>query len=259
MARTAPAPAASIDRPCSKYAASVSIEGARPAAAAGRPGRPAAGGRGRPRPARARGAGRRCDRTWGLRPARGGTVGRQRRRGADGGHGSGRRPRSHHDRTLTEVVTDRARRPSASLTPPRTTTSRSPWVAHSASMPAARAAGVRRRTGRSRCAGRHRAEHHGHVAAGAPAERAGAGEHGLVGLGPQHGVDDERLEAGVPGAADLGRPGIDLGRREGDLAAVAQDRVVHVAGVARGRGCRRCCSRRPRCSAGPGRRSAAGR
>ena len=46
--------------------------------------------------------------------------------------------------------------------------------------------------------------------------------HGLVGLAAQHGVDDQRLEPGVPGAARLGGPGVDLGGGEGDLAGVAQ-------------------------------------
>ena len=78
---------------------------------------------------------------------------------------------------------------------------------------------------------RHRAQHHRHGAAVSPAERAGAGEHRLVGLGAQHRVDDERLETGVPGAADLGGPGVDLRRGEGDLAAVAEHPGVHVAGV----------------------------
>ena len=75
------------------------------------------------------------------------------------------------------------------------------------------------------------AQHHGHVAPGAPAEGAGAGEQGLVGLGAQHGVDDQRLEAGVPRAADLRRPGVDLGGRERDLAGVAQHRGVHLGRV----------------------------
>ena len=47
----------------------------------------------------------------------------------------------------------------------------------------------------------------------------------LVGLGAQHRVDDERLEPGVPGAADLGGAGVDLGGGEGDLAGVAGDRA----------------------------------
>ena len=66
---------------------------------------------------------------------------------------------------------------------------------------------------------------------GRPAEGAGPGEHGLVGLGPQHGVDDQRLEPGVPGAADLGGAGVDLGGRERDLAGVAEHRGVHLGRV----------------------------
>ena len=74
---------------------------------------------------------------------------------------------------------------------------------------------------------RHPAQHDGHVAARAPAEGAGPGEDGLVGLGAQHGVDDEGLEAGVPGAPHLGGAGVDLGGGEGDLAGVAQHGLVH--------------------------------
>ena len=99
-------------------------------------------------------------------------------------------------------------------------------------MPAARAA---RRTSSNRSVSRRSC---GTVpsttatgAAVAPAERAGARQHRLVGLGAEHGVDDERLEAGVPGAADLGGAGVDLGGGEGDLAAVAEHAGVDVAGV----------------------------
>ena len=60
------------------------------------------------------------------------------------------------------------------------------------------------------------------VAAPDPAQGAGPGEERLVGVGAQHRVDHERLQAGVPGAADLGGPGVDLGRGEGDLAGVAE-------------------------------------
>ena len=77
----------------------------------------------------------------------------------------------------------------------------------------------------------NRAEHDGHGAAVAPAEGAGARQHRLVGLGAEHGVDHEGLEAGVPGAAYLGGAGVDLGGREGDLAAVAEHAGVDVARV----------------------------
>ena len=66
-----------------------------------------------------------------------------------------------------------------------------------------------------------------------PAQRARAGPDGLVGLGAQHAVDDQRLEPGVPGAAHLGGPGVDLGGGERDLSGVAHDRVAHRGGVGR--------------------------
>ena len=81
-----------------------------------------------------------------------------------------------------------------------------------------------------RCGG-YGAQHHGDLAAAGPAERARPGEDRLVGLGAEHGVDDQGLEARVPRAADLGGAGVDLGGREGDLAAVEQHRAVHVVGV----------------------------
>ena len=73
----------------------------------------------------------------------------------------------------------------------------------------------------------HPAEHHDDGALGLPAQRAGAGPDGLVGLGAEHAVDDQRLEPGVPGAAHLGGPGVDLRGGERDLAGVADDRVAH--------------------------------
>ena len=73
---------------------------------------------------------------------------------------------------------------------------------------------------------RHRAQHDGDLAPAGPAERARPREDGLVGLGAQHRVDDQGLEARVPGAADLGGAGVDLGRGEGDLAAVEQHGAV---------------------------------
>ena len=99
-------------------------------------------------------------------------------------------------------------------------------------MPAARA--TRRTSSKTSVSARRPgtcAEHDGDVAAGRPAEGARAREHRLVGLAAQHGVDDERLEPGVPGAADLGGAGVDLGGGEGDLAGVAQHRGVDVDGV----------------------------
>ena len=66
-------------------------------------------------------------------------------------------------------------------------------------------------------------EYDGHATAVGPAQRAGPGGHGLVGLGAEHGVDHQCLEPGVPRAARLGGPGVDLGGGEGDLPRVAQD------------------------------------
>ena len=91
-----------------------------------------------------------------------------------------------------------------------------------------------------------------------PAEGAGPRGDGLVGLGAQHRVDDQRLEPGVPRAARLGGPGVDLGGGEGDLTGVAEHGGVHRRRRRRGRRSRRRGSRRPRCRAGPGRRSAPG-
>ena len=78
---------------------------------------------------------------------------------------------------------------------------------------------------------RHRAEYDGHGAALAPPQRAGARQHGLVGLGAEDRVDHQGLEAGVPGAAYLGGPGVDLRGREGDLATVAEHAGVDVGRV----------------------------
>ena len=141
------------------------------------------------------------------------------------------RRRSVHDRALAEVVLDRARGPLGVLHPAEHDDhlvalggaqrvdargpGRSPYVVEQGG-----------RGGR----GRRRAEHHDHLAVAAPAERAGAGEHGGVRVRAEHRVDDQGLEAGVPGAADLRGPGIDLGGRERQLAAVAQQPVVHGAG-----------------------------
>ena len=81
--------------------------------------------------------------------------------------------------------------------------------------------------------GRGVAEDDAHPTAVRPPEGAGPGGHGLVGLGAQHGVDHQRLEPGVPGAAGLRGAGVDLGGGEGDLAGVAQDRGVHGRSVRR--------------------------
>ena len=57
---------------------------------------------------------------------------------------------------------------------------------------------------------------------GSPAERGGPRLHRLVGLTADDRIDDQRLEAGVPGTPGLGRLGVDLGRGERDLPAVAE-------------------------------------
>jgi hypothetical protein len=77
----------------------------------------------------------------------------------------------------------------------------------------------------------NRAQYDGYGAPVSPAEGAGPRQHGLVGLGAEHGVDHQGLEAGVPGAAYLGGAGVDLGGREGDLAAVAEHAGMDVARV----------------------------
>ncbi len=69
------------------------------------------------------------------------------------------------------------------------------------------------------------------VLGGVPAERGGTADRPLVGLAAEHGVHDERLQAGVPGTACLGGLGVDLGGGEGDLTGVdeeclAQDTLV---------------------------------
>ena len=58
---------------------------------------------------------------------------------------------------------------------------------------------------------------------GVPAQRRGPGDQCVVGLAAHDGVDDQRLLAGVPGAAGLGGTRVDGGGGEGDLAAEPQD------------------------------------
>ena len=68
---------------------------------------------------------------------------------------------------------------------------------------------------------------------GRPAERGRPRAHAVVDLAAQQRVDDEGLDAGVPGAARLGGLGVDLGGGERDLAAVAQDGLAQHRFLAR--------------------------
>jgi hypothetical protein len=61
-------------------------------------------------------------------------------------------------------------------------------------------------------------DHDDHRVVAAPAQGGRPGPQRVVGLAAQQGVDHEGLQPGVPGAAGLGCLGVDLGRREGDLA-----------------------------------------
>ena len=77
-------------------------------------------------------------------------------------------------------------------------------------------------------------DHDDHRVVAAPAQRRGPGPQRVVGLAAQQGVDDQGLQPGVPGAAGLGRLGVDLGGGEGDLAGVAQHRLADDVLVAGG-------------------------
>ena len=159
-------------------------------------------------------------RSWRVRPAGG---------GAEAGSGGLRRQvgvpevggdRTDHDRALAEEVDDRSR--GLLRVGHAAEDHHQPVALHGAE-------GIHARGPRGApygvddaglgVLGRYGAEHHGHVAARAPADGAGAGEDGVVGLVAQHGVDDQRLQPRVPGAADLGRARIDLGGRERGLPA----------------------------------------
>ena len=182
-ARTAPGRCPRCAEPWSKYAARVSIRVPRgPAPAAGRPPRRGGVGRGRRRRVPARGAGRRCApgaaRPASRRPrgaptcaARAEQMGVAQVVASPGPTTTGPSPKQ---------VDHARRRPSAaSVTPPRTTTSRSPWVAHSASMSAAarRAAYVVEQVG-WRCAGPALAPSTTATSPSRrPAQRARPGEH----------------------------------------------------------------------------------
>ena len=169
-----------------------------------------------------------------LRPADGGAVGRRARPAPRRGRARGRRrpdrPRpGRRRRGRPRAAAARARPPHRG--PPR---AGRPARRTGRPYPAARAA---RRTASNRSVSVRRAgdrpEDDGDLAALGPAQRAGPGEHGLVGLGAEHGIDHQGLEPGVPGAAHLGGPGVDLGGGESDLAGVAQDGGVHLGRVGR--------------------------
>ena len=196
-----------------------------------RPPRPGAAGHGRRRPAPARAAGRRC--ATGRGASGQPTAARRPDSAARAeawarGRSSARGPTTTGPSPKKRTTAWAALSVSLSATPPRITTSRSPWIgAQGVHARRPGPPGVPGRRGpRSAACGR-RAEHDDDTLAMGPAQRAGPRGDGLVGLGAQHGVDDEGLEPGVPGAARLGGPGIDLGGGEGDLAGVAQDRGVH--------------------------------
>ena len=193
--------------------------------AAGRPRRPGGGGRGRRRRAPARAAGRRCATGRGAsgqptaarspdRAARAETCAVARSSGARADHDG---PVARSSRTTAWPAL------SASATPPRITTSRSPWVAHSASMPRGPGgtAYLVEEVLDALAPARSPSTTTTPLAVG-PAQGAGPRGDRLVGLGAQHRVDDQRLEPGVPGAAGLGGAGVDLGGGEGDLAGVAE-------------------------------------
>ena len=79
-----------------------------------------------------------------------------------------------------------------------------------------------------------RADQHDDRAHRRPAEGGGPAGQLLGALAADQGVDDERLQAGVPGAAVLGEAGVDVRGGEGDLAAELEDGDVQrllVAGL----------------------------
>ena len=152
---------------------------------------------------------------------------------------------------------------SGSSTPPRTTTIRSPCMAHSASSPTCRA--ERRTSSMMDSRARPAASPSGtrpSTTTTAPLDSQPSAlardRTRLVGLGAQHAVDDQRLEPGVPRAAHLRGPGVDLRGGERDLPGVADDRVAHRGRVVRSDGLHRRSPRPPRWSAGPSRRFGGG-
>ena len=229
-------------RPPDQLTAGVPVTGRAPARAAGRRWSPAAG-----RPASR------------VRPAaprwrRGPRCSRRTRSGTTGPTTTGPSPKC--SATAAPAL-------SGLSTPPSTTTSRSPCTAHSASSPTCRA--ERRTSSMSDSRARppprrgHPAQHHHDVALVTPS-RARSPATGSVSSASARStrVDDQRLEPGVPGAAHLRGPGVDLGGGERDLAGVAHDRVAHRGRVVVARRPRRRSPRPPRWSAGPSRRFGGG-
>ena len=62
-----------------------------------------------------------------------------------------------------------------------------------------------------------------------PPERRDARAQRAVRVAADERIDHESLEPGVPSAADLGGPRIDLGGRERDLTRVTQDGLAQLA------------------------------
>ena len=79
----------------------------------------------------------------------------------------------------------------------------------------------------------YRAHHYDHSVPLAPTQGTRPGEHRLIAVGTKHGIDDQCLKSRIPGTTHLGRPGIDLGRRERDLARVSHQCGVHLGRVHR--------------------------
>ena len=71
--------------------------------------------------------------------------------------------------------------------------------------------------------GRGTAHDHTQIDTGTPPEGGSARDELLVGVGADHGIDDEGFQSLVPGAAALGGSGIHLGGCESDLSGVVDD------------------------------------
>ena len=124
---------------------------------------------------------------------------------------------------------------SGSSTPPSTTTSRSPCTAQSASSPTSPGGAAYVVDERSRARPRAPSGTRPSTTATAPRDSqpsALARERTVSSASARSTrVDDQRLEPGVPGAAHLGGPGVDLRGGERDLAGVADDRLADASGA----------------------------